>query len=263
MIVRELPNGQLLCIHQTSHALMAEEFCRHWGNGDFARPEPFSEVMLGVAQHDNGWYEWELAPKLRADGYPEDFMHESDLNAKLALWQRGVDRLYAQHPYAALLLGRHATLLYEGDLKNQTLPADARQPTEDFVRQQAELIATVRKKFTEDRRYASALRDETLDANTHLLKFGDSASLQVLIPWPAERTLTRCPVDFHGEYTAITMVHEAQTITFDPWPFGVQTFEVHIHGKLLNQRTFDNPFDYHQALAEAPFVRLSWRVMPG
>ena len=40
MIVREMANGQLLCIHQTTHALMAEQFCRHWGNGDFARPLP-------------------------------------------------------------------------------------------------------------------------------------------------------------------------------------------------------------------------------
>jgi hypothetical protein len=103
MIVHELPNGQLLCIHQTTHALMAEEFCRNWGNHTFARPAPYSAVMLGVAQHDNGWYEWELQPKLRNDGYPEDFLHESDLNAKLQLWRRGITRLYAQHPYAALM----------------------------------------------------------------------------------------------------------------------------------------------------------------
>ena len=55
MIVREMPNGQLLCIHQTSHALMAEEFCRHWGNADFAAPTPYAETMLAIAQHDNGW----------------------------------------------------------------------------------------------------------------------------------------------------------------------------------------------------------------
>lgn len=263
MIVRELANGQLLCIHQTSHALMAEEFCRYWGNRDFARPEPYSAVMLGIAQHDNGWYEWELQPKLRNDGYPEDFLHESDLNAKLQLWRRGIARLYAQHPYAALLLSRHAVLLYEGDLAHANLPAEARRRTEEFVHEQAHLLATVRQQFADDAHFAPALHEETLDANTWLLKFGDSASLQVIIPWAAERTLPNCPVDFQGAVTDIHMTYDNETIRFDPWPFGVDEFSVSIHGKLLNQRTFHTEAEYHAGLAKAPYRRLGWRVVAG
>lgn len=262
MIVRELTNGQLLCIHQTSHALMAEELCRHWGNRDFARPAPYAAVMLGIAQHDNGWYEWELQPKLRTDGYPEDFLHESDLDSKLQLWRRGIARLHAQHPYAALMLSRHAVLLYAGDLANAALPAEKRRPTEQFIDEQAQRLISVRKQFGDDPVYAAALRDETLDANTHLLKFGDSASLQVIIPWATERTLPNCPVDFGGAYTPIVMCHDAQTITFDPWPFGVEALEVSIHGKLLEQRTFNTVARYHTALAQAPYHRLHWKVVP-
>lgn len=59
MIVRELADGRLLCIRQTSHALMAAAFCRHWGNADFAPPAPYEPVLLAIAQHDNGWTEWE------------------------------------------------------------------------------------------------------------------------------------------------------------------------------------------------------------
>lgn len=263
MIVRELPNGQLLCIHQTSHALMAEELCRHWGNRDFARPEPYAAVMLGIAQHDNGWHEWELQPKLRADDYPEDFLHESDLDAKLQLWRRGIARLHAQHPYAALMLSRHAVLLYQGDLANAALPAATRRRIEEFIGAQAQLLATVRTRFAGDPIYAPALHDATLDANTWLLKFGDSASLQVLIPWAAERALPHCPVDFCGADTPIMMRHDAQAITFDPWPFGVDAFEVSIHGKLLEQRTFHTVAAYHAALAQAPYLRLAWQVTPG
>ena len=112
MITRPMPNGQLLCINQTSHALMAAEFCRHWGNRDFAAPAPYQPVLTGIAQHDNGWYEWELAPLLRADGAPMDFLHGPPPHEKLALWQRGIDRAAAQHPYAGLLTGWHASLLY-------------------------------------------------------------------------------------------------------------------------------------------------------
>jgi hypothetical protein len=261
MIVRELPNGELLCIHQTTHALMAAEFCRHWGNRDFARPAPYAPVMLGVAQHDNGWYEWELQPKLRADGYPQDFIHETDLLGKIQLWRRGIDRLYAQHPYAALLLSRHAVTLYEADLQ-RSLPDEARQATLAFIGQQATLIETVRRRFAGDPHWAQALTTETIEAHTWLLKFGDSASLQVLLPWAAERTLEHCPVDFQGNSTAIQMRHEDQLITFDPWPFGVDEFEVACHGKRLPQRIFATENEYHAALAEAPYQQLNWRVVP-
>jgi hypothetical protein len=260
MIIRELSNGQLFCIHQTSHALMAEEFCRHWGNAQFAQPQPYAAVMLGIAQHDNGWYEWELHPKLRADGYPQDFIHESDLAGKLQLWGRGINRLYAQHPYAALLLSRHAVRLYEGDLQHP-LPDEVRHRTEEFIREQQTLLSTVRQQFGGDPAFRPALADDVIEANTWLLKFGDSASLQVIVPWENERTLARCPVDFGGAYTVIHMTFDDATITFDPWPFGVAMFEVNIHGKLLNQRSFHTEAEYHAALAQAPYHHRTWNVV--
>src|SRR5687768_3554419 len=106
MIVHNQPNGQLLCIHQTSHALMAAEFCRHWGNSEFATPTPYIAVMNAIGQHDNGWYEWECAPELREDGVPMDFMHGPAAKVKRELWQRGIDRASAQHPYAGLMVSR-------------------------------------------------------------------------------------------------------------------------------------------------------------
>jgi hypothetical protein len=54
VLVHTLPNGQLLCVHQNSHALMAAGFCRHWGNSDFAKPTPYDLVIHAIAQHDNG-----------------------------------------------------------------------------------------------------------------------------------------------------------------------------------------------------------------
>ena len=56
MIVREMPEGHLLCINQTTHALLAVAFCRHWGNSDFAPPTPYEPIMMAIAQHDCGWF---------------------------------------------------------------------------------------------------------------------------------------------------------------------------------------------------------------
>jgi hypothetical protein len=260
MIVRELSNGQLLCIHQTTHALMAEEFCRHWGNRDFALPEPYAVVMLAIAQHDNGWYEWECAPKLRADGYPEDFMHESDPMAKLQLWQRGIDRLYAQHPYAAVLMARHAAILYSGDLKRELAP-ELRQGILNFIAAQEQLLGQVRTLLGADALFASALSEASIEANTRLLQIGDNASLSVTIPWGNPASLANCPVDGRGTYTTLHMSFDDEVIHFDPWPFRVEHFAVNVYGHLLKQRTFPTTAAYHSALAEAAFIRKTWQVV--
>ena len=258
MIVREMANGQLLCIHQTSHALMAEQFCRHWGNADFARPLPYMATMLALAQHDNGWYEWELHPRLRSDGYPMDFIHDTEPLGKVQLWRRGVNRVYEQHPYAALLVGRHAALLYGNDLPN--LSGELRESVAEFIADQQMLLDVVRHAYANDDRYGAFLTDDAIDANTRLLQFGDRASLQVLMPWAAEHRLPNCPLTTQERIT-LTMRYTAHEITFTPWPFAVDRFAVEIHGKRLSARHFANEEAYHTALAEAPFLRLSWQVV--
>lgn len=260
MIVREMADGQLLCIHQTTHALMAEQFCRHWGNAEFAHPLPYAATMLAIAQHDNGWYEWELHPRLRSDGYPMDFMHDNDPLGKVQLWRRGVDRVFEQHPYAALLVGRHAALLYEADLPHLT--GVAHQPIAEFVADQRMLLNVARHAYAQDDRYGALLTDDVVDANTRLLQFGDHASLQVIVPWSTQHRLRHCPLN-PQEQIEIEMRYNDTEITFTPWPFGVDRFAVEIHGKLLSQRHFPNEEAYHAALAEAPLLRLTWQVVKG
>ena len=260
MIVREMPNGQLLCIHQTSHALMAEEFCRHWGNADFATPAPYSETMLAIAQHDNGWHEWELAPQLRDDGFPMDFVHHTDVIEKIALWRRSIDRAASQHPYAAVLVGRHASLLYHSIL--DTFEEENEKPhVAEFIADQALLLEFLRHKQTEETALAGWLREETVAANTSLLQFGDLAALKLTMPWGQGR-ISLCPVDGRGTFSDIDMRFDHKTVTFDPWPFGIPQFTVSMQGWLLSQQTFPNEETYRTALAEAPFYQQQWTVLP-
>jgi hypothetical protein len=261
VITRPHANAGLLCINQTSHALMAAEFCRHWGNRDFAAPAPYAPVLAGIAQHDNGWYEWELAPLLRPDGAPMDFLHGPSLVKKLALWQLGVERAAAQHPYAGLLVGWHASLLYLDGIDR--LADEERLAVRSFVSAQELRIARAAHVFAGDAVLEPALRPAVVEAHTRLLQFGDNASLQVCLPRAQTRILSNCPVDFQGAYTEIQMTWDGERITFAPWPFGVDEFDVSIHGRLLDQTTFSDVHAYHAALAAAPYHHLRWRVVPG
>jgi hypothetical protein len=259
MIIRIQPNGQLLCINQTTHALMAAQFCRHWGNVDFATPTPYDVVMSAIAQHDNGWYEWEATPETDAQGAPLAFIPGPSYTEKLPIWQRGINRAAAQHPYMGLLVSRHATLLYSGDL--QRLEGEERRATEAFIAKQGDWTNEVRQWLAGDAELHHAASEPVLTAHTRLLQFGDSSSLQVAMPWSHERLFAYCPVDFVGTYTTITMRWAAQEITFDPWPFGVDHFTVSLQGRLLDQNTFPSRTTYQAALAAAPLHSLSWHVI--
>lgn len=254
-----MANGQLLCINQTSHALMAAEFCRYWGNDEFVKPSPYAEVMLAIAQHDNGWYEWELKPKLRPDGYPMDFLHDPDVVGKLNLWRRGVNRGYEQHPYAAIVIGRYAALLYAEAPPDMFTPEEHAHIAE-FTADQQMLLALVRDRMQDNRWIQTRLHEEAIAANAHLLRFGDRASLQVTMPWAAQSTITDCPIDGEGRYTDIDLSYDEAVITCAPWPFSVSHFDVHMHGRLINQRQFASESEFHTALSEASFYSQQWQV---
>ncbi len=217
-------------------------------------------MINAIAQHDNGWYEWETAPETDANGAPLAFIPGPPYTEKLPIWQRGVDRAAAQHPYMGLLASRHASLLYTGDL--QRLEGDERRATEAFVAKQEQWTNEIRHGLADDAELHHVATEPVLMAHTRLLQFGDSSSLQVVMPWSQERLFPHCPVDFVGTYTAITLRWDAQEITFDPWPFGVTHFTVSIHGRLLDQAIFPSHTAYQAALTTAPLHSLSWQVMP-
>lgn len=260
MIVRELGGGRLLCINQTTHALQATSFCRHWGNAEFAGPEPYEPVMAGVFLHDNGWSEWEEAPEVRADGYPMDFVHGPPWAPKLDLWRRGVARAFAQHPYSGVLVMRHAAILYRKALDG--LAGDERVATEQFIAEQEQWEAKARRLLGSQPGWPRALTEEAVEANTRLLQFGDLISLTVTMPWAADRRVGPCPTDLVGGFTELRVEHGEGLITVDPWPYRLASFDVAVHGRVLERSHFPGHEEYRAALAAAPVLELHWRVAP-
>lgn len=264
MIVQPLGDGRLFCIRQTSHALLASAFCRRWGNEQFAPPPLIDVTLAAINQHDNGWHEWEQSPKLRADGYPQDFMHGDEPLAKLDLWRRGIERAAAQHPFAGVLVSRHAQRLNRGALDDASLGADVHAAIQDFLADEARRLNAAATQLQPLFVNIDTTFEQAAQAGARLLAFGDSASLQVTVPWSPQRVLRDCPVDGRDKTTDIEMRHQTSdrggTIHFAPWPFHVDHFEVAIHGRLLQQTRFANERAYHRALAEAPLHEQRWQV---
>jgi Protein of unknown function (DUF3891) len=112
LVVRE--EGSLLCVTQPDHAHFSGELMSLWRADGLPGNPRRAEVLFAIRQHDNGWREADSAPRCDpARGRPHDFRTLDD-TARREIWERGTARFADEHPYAALLIGRHAlTLLGE------------------------------------------------------------------------------------------------------------------------------------------------------
>ncbi|KAG0510873.1 MAG: hypothetical protein NPMRD1_650001, partial [Nitrosopumilales archaeon] len=69
-------NGTIRLVTQPDHAAVSGYMAAHWGNEEFSKlgyfddssePEQLAaETIFGIAEHDNGWWEWEASPTITA-----------------------------------------------------------------------------------------------------------------------------------------------------------------------------------------------------
>jgi Protein of unknown function (DUF3891) len=110
MIRRELPDGTVLMIPQENHADVSAQFAAHWGNAEFAKPNPYESVVFGTIYHDSGHREVEAGLPVDVElGRPYGMRDmppaakREDANAANVKW------ISARDPYAGLLAAMHRT----------------------------------------------------------------------------------------------------------------------------------------------------------
>jgi hypothetical protein len=109
MIIRPGGTSQFL-ITQPDHAGLARRIMDHWRGDGLADSPNRAAILLAVEEHDNGWAEVDVAPRIDAGGQILDFVNLPDADRR-GVWPRGVERLAAT-PYAAALVAQHAVHVY-------------------------------------------------------------------------------------------------------------------------------------------------------
>jgi hypothetical protein len=106
----DTPSSHLL-ITQPDHARFAAELLSLWRSlADHPRRD---DLLFAAREHDNGWRETDAAPHWDAErGRPHDFL-SLPRPERIELWQRGTARFAGEHPYASLLIARHAIRLHQ------------------------------------------------------------------------------------------------------------------------------------------------------
>jgi len=239
----------VIAIGQASHAWMAGQIARAWGNRAFAPPEPREEVCLAAEQHDVGMAEWDLRPSLNPrTGRPLSFL-ELPLQTHVALWSAAPAKLFTQSRYAALLVSMHGVALNERR-KLANYGAAQRKLVTDYLAGQRELQSMLAEQLAADR--------VQLARNQRLVWSWDSLSLAVCLRWP-ELTLKDVPAN-DGTVGVVLAAAGADRFTLDPWPFAEDRLQVHCEGRLLSGR-FDTETTLHAALERAPVRRLVFMVL--
>jgi hypothetical protein len=112
----ELAEGERswLLVSQVEHAHISGELTRHDKQG-FAR-----EVVEAVTHHDDGWSEWEAAPRLNPEvGGPYSFL-EMPLAESLVIWDNSIAAARKFGPLAGFIVAGHFyNLLSESDHRGE------------------------------------------------------------------------------------------------------------------------------------------------
>jgi hypothetical protein len=249
LLLRPADGDAVVAIGQASHAWIAGQLARGWGNARFPRPEPFEEVCLGATQHDIGMATWDLAPDLDpATGLPRPYF-AMDRFTHLRLWTEAPTRLLTQSAWAALLTSLHGTSLYERYPPRTDDPAVARAVAAYLDGQRALQVRLAAEVGADEDR---------LRTNRDLLGLWDQ--LSIALCEDHERHVVDGVPSVDGPVT-LTLVREHDHLTLDPWPMGDDALVVVGEGRRLEGRCADAEA-LAAALASAVRVALRFVLRP-
>jgi len=242
MIVRSGPAsgaGGFLVVRQADHARLAGRIVALARDPALVEHPRRAELLLAVAEHDNGWWEEDAAPRLdRGTGGPTDF-RAFPAPERRAVWRRGIDRLAVDSLYAAALVAGHFLRL--GAVLGGR---DA---------EEAELLTWLAGRRLELLDAAAAAPEEA-ERDDRWLQLGDELSL---VAATLAADLFRTP----GWELQLERRDALVELRLAPFPWAAATrFE--LEARRLAAHRFGDPVSLGVALARAPREPISIRLAP-
>jgi hypothetical protein len=268
MILQE-QGDQIVVVRQTDHALLAGFLASQWGNETFARPELFESFCLAAREHDNGWAEWEIAPRIDPKTrLPYTFM-SIPTEEHVALYERGIERVAGADPYAGVLVSLHCTGLYDRAratlpgfsakyVKSQEMPL-VNQFLQHLKLQQLRLKTELRMNPA-----TKALADEkALGRNTALIDALDRLSLYFCLQAGEDACIEGVPANQGTEVDWQIRWQGEQQVSLAPYPFRRDPLSVGVLARRMPKRMYGDQADFHKELVRAPYFAVNFTVCSG
>jgi hypothetical protein len=247
MIIRA-DEGGLVLIRQTEHARLCGDMARTWGNGRFAPVRPLEAVAWAAAKHDNGWAEWEDAPRLNPrTGRPYTYT-DIPIDQHLEITRRSIARAIARNPYAGLLVSLHGSILY-GRFRYRQPGAGA------FLEEQGGVQGRLVAAMGVDPAFGPFCEEPALATNRDLVFAWDSLSL-FLCHGAAWVPQLEVPCDYAGGRVRVDSRQGADGWTLDPYPFRQDPLALSAAALRTRRTEFAAESELRAALERAERLRL-------
>jgi hypothetical protein len=256
---------QLLVIRQTDHAFLAGYLAREWGNEHFIKPQPDASFCLAVAEHDNGWGEWELQPELDPKTHlPYSFMSVSTAT-HIAIYQKGIERLVRVDHYAGLLASMHASGLY--DRGRATMPGfsakyvktEENHLVNDFLQQLRLQQLRLKVDLRANLATKPFLEEALVDANVARLETLDRLSLHFCLNPEQDAVVEAVPVNDQGEEVDLELHAEGgNVVAVAPYPFRREPLSFSIMARRVPKKIYASDLDFRKTLAAAQYLPMKF-----
>jgi hypothetical protein len=260
---------------QIDHSRVAGYFAAHWGNKDFDRPEPYASVVLAAAEHDIGWWEWEMRPAVLNDkGYPLDY-HDGSLKylgqLRLDFYKNAVDRVTQRDPYAAMLMAMHGVALMNAGYGKYAYPPDRTSDprVKAYVDHQEALRLDLLNRLRLSEQFKDYTSDERVWTNYEYMEVFDQLAQFVCNRYPLNSTARKLgpshtlnDVDVptrRGQKTVklnIDTVGENRAV-LSPYPFDVDPLPLSFTARLVPTRSYRDGEEFLEEFYRAQPMTIS------
>jgi hypothetical protein len=256
---------QYRIIGQTEHANQVGRIADHWGNDTFDVPPPRVPTITAAYTHDNGWWEWDLAPELR-DGDPVNLL-EVAKSEWTAFYDRGIDNAVSIDRYAGLLVSMHGAGVRRQRYGTQPELPSFTDEYADFIadeeRRQRQLVAEMR----DSEQYGDHVGESTarslrtvheagsLDGGPvalwqqyKLLQAWDRLSLYCCLDEElTAETITPVPSGPDADVELSLDPVDETTVRIDPYPFETSPLSVPVRCRTIPRQAYDDRSELTEA----------------
>lgn len=250
-----------ICITQPTHAWVAGQLARVWGNETFGTVIPYEAVCLGAEQHDIGWIPWEAAPTLNSNtGYPHSFMEVAP-EVHTQLWAGAKHLAMPMGRYVALLVSLHGTGLYER-FTHWKQSAESTRIVEAFLHAEKQFQQHLIALLEQDPAYQPDVTPDRIAHNQRLVATFDALSLAICMGITQPRSFESVPIAA-GEtmVTLMPMDDDPTHLCVEPWCFQTNKVSVVFEGRILKQKASDESMMREQ-LSAAPWITITTMLHP-
>jgi hypothetical protein len=244
-----------ILISQVEHARLASRLADSWEPS--ASFEPRDQMVAAMQHHDDGWSDWEVAPKVDPNtGRPLDFT-ETPLTDSLAIWRDSIDAAATCGPLAGYMVSGHFSALLErfsGRWKSDpTLTALAQRFLSEQRDERQKWLTTL----------AGGAGDgpdrEAADRAVAWLQMFDAMSLWLCC---AKREQPERFATPDGKQVTLRPASGPYEIEMSPWACRTTTLELDVLGRSVAAQRYAHPSDVVTAPAQPASLRWFLRPSP-